>query len=658
MALVVVGLLAWAALFFVFAPELPDTNELWREKPSPGLTVIGADGRKLIHRASFNGLSVRLEKLPAHLPQAVIATEDRRFYEHFGMDLPGFLRALWANIRAGGVVQGGSTLTQQLAKNLYLTHERSLLRKIRELFLAIWLETRLTKDQILELYLNRVYLGAGAYGMEAAAQRYFAKSATAVTLPEAAMLAGLLKAPSRYAPTRDLARAQARAGQVLSAMAAAGYLTEAQATAARQAPATLARRGGINSANYFVDWIAEALEARVSSAEQDLAVISTLDPGLQDAAARFLREALARDGRTLGVSQGAVVALDADGAVRAMVGGRAYAGSQFNRAAEARRQPGSAFKPVVYLAAMESGLTPDSRMVDKPVSVEGWQPRNWNDKYLGRITLRTALARSVNSVAVRLQERVGRDKVIETARRIGIESELRPDPSLALGTFELTPLELTAAYAALAGQGRLTRPYGVLAVYDREGRPLYRREAAAGPRVVSSRQLEQMRDMLGAVVREGTGRAARPKGGRAFGKTGTTQDGRDGWFIGSSGGLTIGVWAGNDDGSPTKGLSGGGLPARVWKAVADWRASAPGLAPQVPLPQPKPREPGGSNLVQRMVDWAYGLFDEESFRDLPIDKETAQDATEDFVEWIKEEMSKAARETQYPTGKDQRHQNR
>ena len=653
MALVVVGLLAWAALFFVFAPELPDTDALLRDKPSPGLTVVGADGRKLVHRASFNGLSVRLARLPEHLPQAVIATEDRRFYEHFGVDLLGLARAMLSNVRAGGVVQGGSTITQQLAKNLYLSHERTVLRKIRELYLAIWLETRLSKDQILELYLNRVYLGAGAYGMEAAAQRYFAKSATGVTLPEAAMLAGLLKAPSAYAPTRHLKRARSRAGVVLGAMAAAGYLSEAQAEAARAEPAKVASRGGIDSANYFVDWLAEDLESRVSSAEHDLGVVTTLDPGLQGAAERILREGLAREGKALGVGQGAIVALDADGAVRAMVGGRSYAASQFNRAAQASRQPGSAFKPVVYLAALDAGLTPDSRFVDQPVTVEGWRPRNWNDEYLGRITLRTALARSVNSVAVQLQERVGRARVIETARRLGIESARRPEPSLALGTFEVTPLELTAAYAAFAGRGRLVRPYGVVAVFDREGRPLYRRRAPDAPRVVASRSLEQMRDMLGAVVRDGTGRAARTTRGRALGKTGTTQDARDGWFIGVSGDLTIGVWTGNDDGSATRGLSGGGLPARIWKALADWRADAPDRQPPVPLPQPKPRQPDGSNMVQRMVDWAFGLFEEESWEGGPIDRETAEEVTNDVIEWIKEEMAKA-RETEYPAGKESR----
>lgn len=656
MALVVLGMVFWVVLFFAFAPELPDTDALWEEKPSPGLTVIGADGRKLIHRASFNGLSVRLAKLPDHLPQAVIATEDRRFYEHFGLDVLGLLRAIISNVKAGGVVQGGSTITQQLAKNLYLSHERKLLRKIREMFLAIWLETRLSKEQILELYLNRVYLGAGAYGMEAAAQRYFAKSASAVTLPEAAMLAGLLKAPSRYAPTNDLARARSRAGQVLSAMTAAGYLTEAQAAAAREAPAKLARSSSINSANYFVDWIAEDLEARVSSAEQDLGVVTTLDSGLQGAAERILREALSRDGPALRVGQGAIVALGPDGAVRAMVGGRSYAASQFNRAAQARRQPGSAFKPVIFLTALEAGLTPDTQVEDKPIRLDGWQPRNWNDKYLGRITLRTALARSVNSAAVRLQERVGRDKVIETARRIGIESDLRPEPSLALGPFEVTPLEITAAYAPFANQGRQVRPYGVVAVYNAEGRPLYRRRDESRPRVIAARQLEQMRDLLGAVVRDGTGRAAKPKRGRAIGKTGTTQDARDGWFIGSSGDLTIGVWIGNDDGSATRGLSGGGLPARIWKALVDWRNSTPGAKPQVPLPLPKPQQPDGSNFVQRMVDWAFGTL-EESWEDVPIDKETAKDATNDFIDWIKEEMAKA-RETEYPSGKDHRHRNR
>ena len=640
-ATVVIGMVAWAALFFAFAPELPNTNDLWRDKASPGLTVIGTDGRKLIHRGSYNGLSIRLSNMPAHLPQAVIATEDRRFYDHFGMDLAGFARALFTNVKAGRVVQGGSTLTQQLAKNLYLSHERSLLRKIRELFLAIWLETRLTKAEILELYLNRVYLGAGTYGVEAAAQRYFAKSAAAVTVSEAAMLAGLLKAPSYYAPTGDLSRAQARASQVLTGMAAAGYLTEAEAAAARAAPAVLAKQTRTSSANYFVDWITEDVEARVSSADQDLVVTSTLDPALQAAAEQVLRQALEREGGALGVDQAAIVALGPDGAVRAMVGGRSYGASQFNRASLAQRQPGSAFKPVVFLAALEAGLEPGSQVVDKPVRIGGWQPRNWNGKFQGPMTLRQALSRSVNSVAVQLQERVGRGRVIEAARRLGMTSDLRAEPSLALGSFEVTPLELTAVFAAFAADGRLVRPYGVGAVHDGLGREFYRRRAGPGAVVVAARPLAQMRDMLGAVVRDGTGRAARPQRGAAAGKTGTTQGARDGWFVGISGALTIGVWVGNDDGSATKGLTGGGLPARIWKALVDWRDSAPAARREVPVPARKPLPPARDDLVQRMIDWVFEDVLGDSPDDGIVDRETAKDVTEDVVDWVREELSKS-----------------
>ena len=641
MAAIIVLLLAWAALFFVFAPDLPDTDALWAEKPNPGLSIIGADGRKIIHRRSFNGLTVRLSQLPDRLPQAVLATEDRRFYEHFGMDILGFLRAALTNLQAGRVVQGGSTITQQLAKNLYLSHERTVLRKIRELILAVWLETRLSKDQILELYLNRVYLGAGAYDMEAAAQRYFGKSARAVTLAEAAMLAGLLKAPSTYAPTTDLSRARGRAAQVLQNMVAAGYITTAQAQAARQAPAALARQQGTRGANYFVDWITETLQRQVSFADKDLVVYTTLDPTLQEVAEAVIQDHLGRRGAELNVGQAALVALSLDGAVRAMAGGRSYAASQFNRAVEARRQPGSAFKPFVFLAGLETGITPETVVDDKPVRIGDWQPRNYTGTYLGRISLRRALAQSVNSVAVQIQERVGRGNVIKSARRMGITSDLKPEPSLALGTFEVTPLELSAAFLPFANGGRAAKPYGITAIHDPRGRDLYGRPRARGERAIPARQAEMMSDMLAAVIRAGTGRAARPNAGWAAGKTGTTQDSRDGWFIGYSADLVIGVWVGNDDASATRGVTGGRLPAEIWKDVMD-RAQRATLAQRpAPLPRRRPDAPIDDGLAEAVVDWFFeSVFNEEEV-DKVVDSERVKEAARDVLDWVWQEIEES-----------------
>jgi penicillin-binding protein 1A len=561
-----VGLgVGWALLFWLLAPELPDTSDLRRMGKSPGVTVVAADGSILDARGAYNAVFLPLSALPRYLPQAVIATEDRRFHDHFGLDVMGLARAVVANVRAGRIVQGGSTITQQLAKNLYLSPERTLLRKLRELMLAVWLEARLTKEQILAVYLNRVYLGVGAYGVEAAAQKYFGKSARDVTLSEAALLAGLLKAPTRYAPTNDLRRARARASQVLANMVDAGYLTPVQAAAARRRPVrpvgqtTIRRR-----ARYFVDWVHARLPDWATDSQNDLVIFTTLDPRMQRAAERVIGDVLRRWGRRRNISQAALITFDRHGAVRAMVGGRSYDKSQFNRAVQARRQPGSAFKPFAYLAAMEDGLGPDTTMRDAPVEVEGWRPQNSSGQYRGRVTLKRALADSINSVAVRVTEKVGRRNVIEAAQRLGIQSKLTNHPSLALGTSELTLFELAAAYVPFANAGYSIEPFGVFEIRTRQGGAVYRREFEPPARVIDFKQVGQMNAMLGEVLRSGTGKAAW-FGQRAAGKTGTTQDYRDGWFIGYTDKLITGVWLGNDDNTPMRRVGGGGLPAVVWR---------------------------------------------------------------------------------------------
>ena len=594
--LLVVGLAAWVVLFVAMAPKLPDTNELFAESEQAKVTVIAADGSTIAVRGSNGARFVALPEMSPWLPKAVIATEDRRFYHHFGIDPMGLARALFDNLRAGVVVAGGSTITQQLAKNLYLTPERSLTRKLQELTLAIWLETRLDKDQILTLYLNRVYLGAGAYGVEAASRRYFGKSAHDLSLPEAAMLAGLLKAPSALAPSSDLSRARDRAGVVLGRMAAEGFITEAQAKAARLKPAKLAPDADEVGA-YFVDWVLDGLTGHLGKPEHDIVVQTTLDLRLQTATEQALEGTLDASRQRNAVEQGAAVMLDATGAVRAMVGGRDHRTSPFNRAVNAHRQPGSAFKPFVYLTAVEAGWLPGNRIDDRPLRIGGWQPANFDGKFRGQITLGEAFAHSVNTSAVRLAQTVGPDRVVATARQLGVSSPLQAVPSIALGTSEVTLLELTGAYLPFA-TGGIRRPvFGVTRVVDEGGKVLYR-HAPTEVRVIEAPAADAMQGLLEGVVSDGTGKAAQLPGRPAAGKTGTTQDGRDAWFVGYSGDYIAGVWLGNDDNAPMKGVLGSNLPARIWRSAM---LATPTAKREAPPSKPKPE-----NGLEWLLDLVTG----------------------------------------------------
>ena len=616
------GAVLWSVLFFTLAPPMPDTSTLWQARKNPGATFLAVVGSVIAQRGAFNSALIPVSSLPNYLPQAVIATEDRRFYNHFGMDIIGFARALVSNVRAGRIVQGGSTLTQQLAKNLFLTPTRTVTRKLQELMLAIWLEARLSKDEILTLYLNRVYLGAGTYGVEAAARKYFGKSARRVTLPEAALLAGLLKAPTRYAPTNDLKRSQARATQVLTNMVAAGYLTAKQARAAMRAPAKLARGSAAGGSRYFIDWVVERLPSLVGDPPADLLVMTTLDPAMQSAAETSVETNLKRDAARRKASQAALVAFGPSGAVRAMVGGRSYAKSQFNRVTQAYRQPGSAFKPFVYLTALETGLSPRDVVRDEAVTVGKWRPRNFNKKYLGDVTLETALAKSINTVAVKLSERVGRKKVIETARRLGISSDLTRQASLALGVSELSLMELSAAYAPLANGGLAIIPHGVLEVRTRSGRLLYRRTGSRGTRIISRRHITQMNQMLSAALISGTGRKARPKSRPAAGKTGTSQNFRDGWFVGYTADLIAGVWVGNDDNTPMRKVTGGQTPALIWRKFIEGASAgrperALADAPRIAQGKEASSPPDTSDVVDQITSIISKLF--TATQDAPSD---------------------------------------
>lgn len=555
----VVGVVVWVGA------HLPPIQSLEIPKRPPTIQIVGADGTLLANRGEMAGANVALKDLPPYLPKAFIAIEDRRFYSHFGIDPMGIARAVVANVMHRGVSQGGSTLTQQLAKNLFLTQERTLQRKLQEAELAIWLERKHSKAQILELYLNRVYFGSGAYGVEAAAQRYFGKSARNVTIAEAAMLAGLVKSPSRLAPNRNPEGAERRAQTVLTAMADAGFITEAQATANIGHPSYAVKPVGAGTVNYVADWIAEVLDDLVGQIDQDVTVETSIDPKLQSVAEAAIIDELAAKSVKFNVSQGALVAMTPDGSVRAMVGGRNYADSQYNRAVTAKRQPGSAFKPFVYLTAIEQGLTPETIRQDAPIDVKGWKPENYTHQYFGSVTLTQALAMSLNTVAVRLGLEVGPKNVVRTAHRLGISSKLDANPSIALGTSEVSVLELVGAYAPFANGGKGISPHVINRIKTTEGKKvLYVRPQDPANQVIEPRNVAQMNAMMQETLLSGTARKAELPGWQAAGKTGTSQDFRDAWFIGYTANLVTGVWLGNDDNSPTKKATGGGLPVDVW----------------------------------------------------------------------------------------------
>ena len=560
------GVIALGAVLGWYALQLPPIGALEDMTRRPAVTVLASDGAMLANYGDLYGTAYAVKDLPPYLPQAVIAIEDRRFYHHFGVDLIGLVRAAWSNHRAGHVVQGGSTLTQQVAKNLFLSSERSFKRKIQEVLLALWLEHRYSKDQILAIYLNRVYLGAGAYGVDAASRLYFGKPATKVSLHEAAVLAGLLKAPVHFSPARDPALAAARADTVLTAMVDAGFVTDSQADDARHDMVSIVHAADKRPGHYFADWIADQLPGFIAYGDQDLVVVTTLDPALQRLAEAQVASTLDAEGARRKVRQAAVVVLGRDGAVRALVGGRDYAQTQFDRAVAALRQPGSAFKLFTFLAALESGLTPNSTVLDAPVRIGGWAPENYEGRYMGEVTLADALAHSLNSATVRLIEHVGARRVTSLARRLGITTRIPDNLSIALGTSEVSLLELTGAYAAVAGDGIGVWPYGIAEVRDRAGHVLWRRTGSGPGRVLEPEVARAADLMLGEVVRRGTGKAAGLPI-HAAGKTGTTQDYRDAWFVGYAGGLTCGVWFGNDDNSPMDKVAGGDLPAKLWHTI-------------------------------------------------------------------------------------------
>ena len=561
-------LAVWAAIalvatVLVFSQGLPDISRLYTIQRQPSINYLDRSGALITVRGSQYAPPVKIDEMPPYVPAAFVAIEDRRFYHHLGFDMIGIMRAVVADLRRGHAAEGASTITQQLARNLFLTPDQTIKRKIQEVILAVELEHKFSKKEILALYMNRVYFGAGAYGIEAAAQRYFNKPASQLSVGEVAILAGLLKSPTHYSPISDRERAARRATIVLDKMVQTGAITPAQRADAFRNPVNVSPTLASQHAQYFIDWVDQQVRQLVGQPQQDLVVETTLDLPLDAIASNVAQTVVARETKA-GVQQAALVALDGSGRVRAMVGGVNYAESQFNRAADAKRQAGSSWKPFVYLTAMEAGRTPDVQVVDEPVTINGWTPQNYTKKYLGQITLETALAQSINTVAARLADEVGRDNVARVAHRLGIMSAIGTDPSMALGAVEVSPVEMAQAYAAFSNGGFQTTAYGIERIRTTDGKVLYEHKSDSRVSVIGNPPLGYMNRMLRQVVASGTGGRARIGGYDIAGKTGTTSDYKDAWFVGYTGGFVTAVWVGKDDNTPMRKITGGGPPADLW----------------------------------------------------------------------------------------------
>ena len=563
------GVIVGAVVCFHWISGLPDTRDLLARGPSHDITILDKKGRLIARRGLTQAAMVDVSSLPDYVPNAFIAIEDRRFREHLGLDPIGLVRAAGQNFAAGHVVQGGSTLTQQLAKNLFLQPARTFERKMQEALLALYLESRYSKDQILTLYLNRVYFGAGVYGIEAAAERFFGKSANQLSLTEAAMLAGSVKAPARFNPLTDADASEERAQVVLHAMLDAGFITTDDCASAQATRPRVVRATSTPSSGYFVDWVVAHVPGFVGDVTEPIVVETTFDVDMQAKAETALESGLARDGDALHASEAAMVAITPEGAIRVMVGGRSYAQSPFNRVTDATRQPGSAFKPFVYLAAFEHGHSPSDMANDEPINIRGWQPSDYEGRFEGEITLMRAFAKSSNSVAAQLTQQVGPATVAATAHRLGITSQLAAVPSLALGTSSVTPLELAGAYAPFANGGSAIIPYGIIRIRTKHGRTLYERKSSGVDPVISTANAAAVTGLMVETVTTGTGKAARLDDRPSAGKTGTTQDFHDAWFEGFTADLVCGVWVGNDNNAPMIHAVGGGLPARVFKSFME-----------------------------------------------------------------------------------------
>ena len=563
LSFLVITFSAWLLYCFL---TLPDIEQAVARTRQPSTTITAENGNEVKTFGSVYSEVIHLNELPSYVPDAIISTEDRRFYSHFGFDIVAFTRAMLTNIFMGRYAQGGSTISQQVAKNLFLTQQKTIKRKTQELLLAFWLEHKFTKEQILTLYLNRVYLGAGTYGIEAASQKYFQKSSRDMNLLEAAIIAGMLKAPSRYNPFASEERALSRAKVVLQNMVNNNTLTEKQMRYALTLPIGEDKSYKVQGADYFADWVYREVNDYIGERDNDIYVYTTLNQEIQENAEKILRQAIL-SAKNRNVSEGAVVVLDKRGEVKAMVGGIDYRKSQYNRAVSALRQPGSAFKPFVYLTALQKGWKPQDLIEDVPLTIGKWKPENYDKKYHGSVTLSDALAKSLNLATINLSESLSRKDIIRTAKKMGISTPIENSPSLALGTFEVRVLDMATAYSSIANGGYATWPHAIKEIYTRDGYQLYQREADTQNRILDEQAVAELTTMLEQVIRQGTGRKAKISG-FAAGKTGTTQDYRDAWFVGFTDKYVIAVWVGNDDNSPMKGITGGTLPAEIWRKIA------------------------------------------------------------------------------------------
>lgn len=551
-------------------PNLPDKQSMWALNLKPNITLLDKNGNVIGHRGPHYGRPLKLKEMPPHLINAFLAIEDQRFYEHAGIDRKAIFRALLENAKAGKKVQGGSTLTQQLVKNMVLSPEKTYKRKFQEMWLAYKMEQILTKHEILELYLNRVDLGHKSYGVEAASQRYFGHSAKSVSLSEAAILAALPKAPSAYDPIKHPKVSQERARVVLQTMMMQGKIKPSEMAAAETNPAKTRDQEDtfIDEATigYIFDMATEKSQDLIGSKTQDLIVRTTIDPSLQNIAKSTLQKVINKYEKSKKVSEGALVSIETEtGAIRALIGGRDYSKSKFNRATQALRQPGSSFKAFVYAAALESGFTPGTVRIDRPINIDGWAPKNYTKRYRGPMTIREALKLSINTVAAQVGAEIGPSRVVELARRFGISSKLGAHYSIALGASEVYLVDMTGAFMVFANEGLRRPPYFIESITDTTGKVLYTKRKTAAERVYAAPYARQMTSMLRDVIVSGTGHGARLGKRPAAGKTGTSQDYRDAWFIGFTADYTTGVWMGNDDNSPMRGITGGLLPVDAWK---------------------------------------------------------------------------------------------
>ena len=563
--------------FAISAKNLPDPKKLWERNRPVSVQIVDRNGRDVLVRGASVDRPVDLDALPFHIPVTFLATEDERFRNHIGIDPRALLRATWQNIRARRYVQGGSTLTQQLSKNIFLSPDKKLSRKAQEMMLSIWMERDFTKDELLEMYLSRIYFGSGAWGLENASLRYFDKPAAELSLAEAAMLSGLLRSPSSANPVANFDRATARQHVILDSMDAQGLLGENIAAAAKAEVLTIHSPKETDGAQYFVDWIWTDLEDRIGVPTQDIIVQTTLDIDAQTAAQAALMTHLDPE---RGATQGAIISLDGTGGVRSLVGGVDYGQSQFNRATQAVRQPGSAFKPFVYLAALRAGKSPWDTALDAPVTIEDWTPENFSEEHMGNVTLHKALSKSLNTVAVSIGEEIGRDSVIAAAEQLGLK-DLKPFRSLALGAQGQTPLHLAESYLPFANWGARRDAYGILNISTADGTPLYDRDAPNGAVVLAANELADMNYMLTEAVERGTGRRARVEGHMIAGKTGTTNEFRDAWFVGYAPDRVTAVWVGDDDNTEMENVTGGSIPALIFRDTMRAQLSS---APKAKLP--------------------------------------------------------------------------